>query len=129
MQPFGYIEPRSLADAFRLAREHPDARLLAGGTTIIDLMKSGAARPSLLVDINRIEGLDAIAVDAGSIRIGALARMSDVASDPALRREAPGVAESLLFAASGQLRCRIGRSVETGPPWRARPPLGMPADR
>jgi xanthine dehydrogenase YagS FAD-binding subunit len=104
MQPFGYIEPRALADVFRLAREHPDARFLAGGTTIVDLMKSGAAHPSILIDINRIDGLDAIAVDPDTIRIGALARMSNVASDPALRREAPGVTESLLFAASGQLR-------------------------
>ena len=50
MQPFGYIEPRTLDDALRLAQEHPGARFLAGGTTIIDLMKSGAMRPSMLID-------------------------------------------------------------------------------
>jgi xanthine dehydrogenase YagS FAD-binding subunit len=104
MQPFGYVEPRTLADAHRLAHEHPDAQFLAGGTTIVDLMKSGVARPSMLIDINHLDGLDTIALDQGRLWIGALARMSDVARHSALRREAPGISESLLFAASGQLR-------------------------
>jgi xanthine dehydrogenase YagS FAD-binding subunit len=105
MQPFGYIEPRTLDDTLRLAGEHPDARFLAGGTTIIDLMKSGAMCPAVLIDINRLDALnDVMLDDNGTLHIGALARMSDVASDGALRREAPGLSEALLFAASGQLR-------------------------
>jgi xanthine dehydrogenase YagS FAD-binding subunit len=105
MQPFGYVEPRTLDDALRVAREHPDARFLAGGTTIVDLMKSGAMRPSLLIDVNRLDALNDVMLDnTGILRIGALARMSDVASNDALRREAPGLSEALLFAASGQLR-------------------------
>jgi xanthine dehydrogenase YagS FAD-binding subunit len=105
MQPFGYIEPRTLDDALRLAREYPDARFLAGGTTVVDLMKSGAMGPSMLIDINRLADLDAIALDPrGVLRIGAMARMSDVASADILRREAPGLSEALFFAASGQLR-------------------------
>jgi xanthine dehydrogenase YagS FAD-binding subunit len=105
MQPFAYIEPRTLDEALRLARENPDARFLAGGTTVVDLMKSGGIRPSMLIDINRLETLNDIALnDHGVLHIGALARMSDVASNDALRREAPGLSEALLFAASGQLR-------------------------
>ena len=105
MQPFGYIEPRTLDDTLRLAREHPDACFLAGGTTIVDLMKSGAMRPSVLIDINRLDVLnDVLLDDNGTLHIGALARMSDVASNDGLRREAPGLSEALLFAASGQLR-------------------------
>jgi xanthine dehydrogenase YagS FAD-binding subunit len=104
MQPFGYIEARTLDDALRLAREHPDARFLGGGTTVVDLMKSGGIRPSMLIDINRLETLNDIALnDHGVLHIGALAQMSDVASNDALRREAPGLSEALLFAASGQL--------------------------
>jgi xanthine dehydrogenase YagS FAD-binding subunit len=105
MQPFSYIEPRTLDDTLRLAREHPDARFLAGGTTIVDLMKSGAMRPSMLIDINRLDGLNGVTFDdTATLHISALARMSDVASNDALRREAPGLSEALLFAASGQLR-------------------------
>ena len=105
MQPFGYIEPRTLDDALRLASEHPDAQFLAGGTTIVDLMKSGAMQPSVLIDINRLAELDAIALDShGVLYVGALARMCDVASVDVVRHEAPGLSEALLFAASGQLR-------------------------
>ena len=104
MEPFGYIEPRTRWDAVMLSREYPEARFLAGGTTIVDLMKSGAANPSMLIDINRLDDLDGVTIEGESIRIGALARMSDVASHPVARREMPGLSESLLLAASGQLR-------------------------
>jgi xanthine dehydrogenase YagS FAD-binding subunit len=105
MQPFGYIEPRTLDDALHLAREYPTAHFLAGGTTIVDLMKSGVMRPSMLIDINRLDQLDAIALDPQKmLHIGAMARMSDAASAAILRQEAPGLSEALLFAASGQLR-------------------------
>lgn len=105
MQPFGYIEAHTLDDALRLAREYPEARFLAGGTTIVDLMKSDVMQPSMLIDINRLDDLDAIALDPEEVlHIGALARMSDAASAAILRHEAPGLSEALLFAASGQLR-------------------------
>jgi xanthine dehydrogenase YagS FAD-binding subunit len=105
MQPFGYIEAHTLDDALRLAREYPEARFLAGGTTIVDLMKSDVMQPSMLIDINRLDDLDTIALDPEEVlHIGALARMSDAASAAILRHEAPGLSEALLFAASGQLR-------------------------
>ena len=105
MQPFGYIEAHTLDDALRLAREYPEARFLAGGTTIVDLMKSDVMQPSMLIDINRLDDLDTIELDPEEVlHIGALARMSDAASAAILRHEAPGLSEALLFAASGQLR-------------------------
>jgi hypothetical protein len=95
MQPFGYIEPRTLDDTLRLARKHPDAHFLAGGTTIVDLMKSGAMRPSVLIDINRLDALNDVTLDDNAtLHIGALAGMSDVASNGALRREAPGLSDA-----------------------------------
>ena len=103
MQPFSYIEPRTVPEALHFAREHPDARFLAGGTTLIDLMKSGVMQPPLVIDLNNLQ-LHGIGSDSETIRIGALARMSDVASHPIVREGAPGLSESLLFAASGQLR-------------------------
>ncbi|WP_026605406.1 xanthine dehydrogenase family protein subunit M [Methylobacterium sp. 285MFTsu5.1] len=104
MQPFSYIEPRTRDEALDLAREYPGARFLAGGTTLIDLMKSGVMHPTVLIDVNRLPGMDAIQKTDGALHIGALARMSDVSGHPAVRAHAPGLSESLLFAASAQLR-------------------------
>jgi xanthine dehydrogenase YagS FAD-binding subunit len=104
MQPFGYVEPRSRDEALRMAREHPGARLLAGGTTLVDLMKSGVMHPTMVIDVNRLPGMAEIGLADGVLHVGALARMSDVASHPLVREHAPGISESLLFAASGQLR-------------------------
>jgi xanthine dehydrogenase YagS FAD-binding subunit len=104
MQPFGHVEPRTRDEAIRLARDNPEARFLAGGTTLVDLMKSGVMHPALLIDVNRLPGMDEISQSDATLEIGALARMSDVAGHPAIRAHAPGLSESLLFAASGQLR-------------------------
>ena len=78
---------------------------IAGGTDLIGLMKDGAALPGGLLDINGLPGMSEVeALADGTLRIGALARMSDVAADPLVRERYPVIAESLLFAASGQLR-------------------------
>src|SRR5437899_1404089 len=83
----------------------PHAAFIAGGTDLIGLMKDRAALPAHLLDINGLPGMASIdARPDGSLRIGALARMSDVAAHPAVRERCPVIAESLLFAASGQLR-------------------------
>ena len=106
MRPFSYARPRTAADAVRaIASAGPDARFLAGGTTLYDLMKLDVETPAQVVDITGLPGL--AAVDTASPRelvFGALARMSDVAEDPALRREYPALVESLEKAASQQLR-------------------------
>ena len=78
---------------------------LAGGTTLIDLMKLDVMRPSMLVDINPLAGTwSAIDLDGGNLRLGALARMSDVAANPDVQRNYPVIADSLKLAASPQLR-------------------------
>ena len=81
------------------------AQPLAGGTTLIDLMKLDVMRPSTLVDINPLAGAwSEINLEDGNLRLGALARMSDVAVHPEVRQSYPVVAESLKLAASPQLR-------------------------
>jgi xanthine dehydrogenase YagS FAD-binding subunit len=78
---------------------------IAGGTDLLGLMKDRATLPERLLDINGL--LDMARIEAlpdGGLHIGALARMSDVAADVEVRRRFPVIAESLLFAASGQLR-------------------------
>jgi xanthine dehydrogenase YagS FAD-binding subunit len=78
---------------------------IAGGTDLLGLMKDRAALPERLLDINGLPDMARIeALPDGGLRIGALARMSDVAADAEVRRRFPMIAEALLFAASGQLR-------------------------
>ena len=81
------------------------AQALAGGTTLIDLMKLDVMRPQTLVDINPLaDGWSEISLDGGNLRLGALARMSDVAAHSEVQRNYPVVADSLKLAASPQLR-------------------------
>lgn len=82
------------------------ARFLAGGTTLLDLMKLDVMRPQILVDINVFTEMRhaSIEVNAEDIRLGALVRMADAAEHPVIRRDYPVIAESLELAASPQLR-------------------------
>ncbi len=79
-------------------------RYIAGGTTLYDLMKLGIEHPAHLIDVSRIEGLDTIDTDGGVLRFGSRALMADVAHSPVVRNEYPVLSESLLKAASQQLR-------------------------
>jgi len=101
--PFAYRRAESLEDAMAAAGE-PGTALLAGGTTLVDLMRGNVATPSRVVDIGRLPGLDGIEVTPHLVRIGALARMADVAEHPLIRRDYPALSESLQQAASQQLR-------------------------
>lgn len=103
MRPFDYLRANTVAAAGAVAA-HPETRLLAGGTTLLDLMKLNVERPARVVDITRIPGLDGIVVSADAVRIGALAKMSKVADHADLKAAAPALSESLWRAASAQLR-------------------------
>lgn len=104
MNRFDYIRPASAAEAVAAAAQ-PGSAYLAAGTNLLDLMKTGAARPRRLVDITRLPGLDRIdRLADGSVRIGALVRNADLAYDPGIQRSFPAVAEALLSGASPQLR-------------------------
>jgi xanthine dehydrogenase YagS FAD-binding subunit len=81
------------------------AQPLAGGTTLIDLMKLDVMRPRTVVDINSLASAwSAVSLDGGNLRLGALAKMSDVAANPDVQKNYPVVAEALKLAASAQLR-------------------------
>ena len=112
MQPFAYQRATDAASAVRLAarptHEPPTrapAQFLAGGTNIVDYMRLGVTRPESLVDINGLQGqLGRIEAGPEGLRLGALARMAEVADHPAVRRDYPMIADSLLLAASPQIR-------------------------
>ncbi|GJE29267.1 FAD binding domain-containing protein [Methylobacterium organophilum] len=104
MNRFDYVRAGSLAEAVAAASE-PGAAYLAAGTNLLDLMKGGISRPSRLVDVTRLPGLDRIErLPDGALRIGALVRNADLAHDPDFARAYPAVAEALLSGASAQLR-------------------------
>jgi len=104
MMNFDYVRPANVADAVAAASEK-GAAYLASGTNLLELMKGGVSRPSRLVDVTRLPGLDRIErLDDGSLRIGALVRNADLAHDAEFARSYPVVAEALLSGASAQLR-------------------------
>jgi len=103
MRPLRYARVTDVEGAVATVAADPDSAFLAGGTTEVDLIRLGVARPSTLVDINALPLADVDDLGAG-LRIGALARMSDVARDPRVVARYPAVAEALLLGASEQLR-------------------------
>ncbi len=104
MKNFEYLRPTTISEAIAAAAA-PNAAYLAGGTNLLDLMKGGVARPDRVVDVSRLPGLDRIEwLPDGGIRIGALVRNADLATDIEFARSYPAIAEALLSGASGQLR-------------------------
>src|SRR6266849_5954836 len=105
MHPFALSRADDPAKAIAAHAQDPQLAFIAGGTDLIGLMKDRAQLPERLLDINGLPDMARIeALPEGGLRIGALARMSDVAADPEVRSRFPVITESLLFAASGQLR-------------------------
>lgn len=106
MRPFSYHRASSPAEAAMLVSETPNAKFIAGGTNLLDLMKLQIETPAHLIDINHL-GLDTIEETAdGGLRIGALVRNTDLAADERVRRHYPVLSRALLAGASAQLRNR-----------------------
>ncbi|AZD08065.1 Periplasmic aromatic aldehyde oxidoreductase, FAD binding subunit YagS [Pseudomonas chlororaphis] len=104
MLPFSYARASDVQQAVSLMAEQPQARFIAGGTNLIDLMKLGIEQPSHLIDISRLP-LAAIEDSAdGGLRIGAQVRNSDLAADRRVRERYPLLSQALLAGASGQIR-------------------------
>src|SRR5436190_10481852 len=98
MQPFAYS--RDLND---IAADR-GMRFLAGGTTLLDLMKLEVETPKLIIDINRNEKLRRIDIGDDGVRFGALVTMAEAADHPEISRHYPIIAQSLALAASAQIR-------------------------
>jgi xanthine dehydrogenase YagS FAD-binding subunit len=105
MHPFSLSRADDPEGAIVAHASDPQVAFIAGGTDLIGLIKDRAARPAHLLDINSLPDMARIEpLPNGGLRIGALARMSDVAAHAEVRQRFPVIAEALLFAASGQLR-------------------------
>lgn len=103
MKAFDYVRAQDVNRA-HVDAAVPATRILAGGTTLLDLMKCGVERPERVIDISHLGGLNDITVDDQLIHIGALAKMSHVAANAQVQRQAAVVSEALWRAASPQLR-------------------------
>lgn len=105
MHQFTLSRPTDISAAITAHARDAHLAFIAGGTDLIGLMKDRVTFPEGLLDINGLPDMAQIEVlSDGGLRIGALARMSDVAANREVRSRFPVIAESLLFAASGQLR-------------------------
>ena len=109
MRPFDYSAATDVAEATRLVTLSPRTRFIAGGTTLVDLMKLEVETPTRIVDINRLGARHAdmnevTALPDGGLRIGALVRNSDLAWSTVVKERYPVLSEALLAGASGQIR-------------------------
>jgi carbon-monoxide dehydrogenase medium subunit len=115
---FDYHRPTSLDEAIGLLAEHDDARPLAGGHSLLPLMKLRFAEPPTIVDLGRIPGLDGIEQDADELRIGALATHASVAASELVRSRCRVLATTAEGIGDRQVRNRgtIGGSVAHADP-------------
>lgn len=104
MRAFSYERPSSVAAATKAAASYPDAKFIAGGTNLLDLMKLEIETPTHLIDVNDL-ALDRIEpTPEGGLRVGALVRNTDLATHETVRRDYGLVCRALVAGASGQLR-------------------------
>jgi carbon-monoxide dehydrogenase medium subunit len=117
--PFAYHAPATLDEALGLLEPAGDARVLAGGQSLMAQMKMRKARPSALVDINRVAGLDTIEVRGGELHVGALVRQQTLLEHPGVARSWPLIAQALRYVGYRTTRHRgtIGGSLAYAAPW------------
>ena len=116
---FRYFAARSLEEALELLTKHgEDAKLLAGGHSLIPAMKLRLASPRYLIDLGQVPGLSGVRVDGDNLAIGALTVHADVASSDLIRQRLPGLAEAATTIGDLQVRNRgtIGGSVAHADP-------------
>jgi carbon-monoxide dehydrogenase medium subunit len=116
---FSYVRVGSLDQALQLLAEHGnDASILAGGQSLMPTLNMRLARPSLLIDINRLDALKGISVRDGAVRIGALTRHVEVLNSPIVTQHLPLIAEAMPHVAHVAVRNRgtFGGSVALADP-------------
>jgi aerobic carbon-monoxide dehydrogenase medium subunit len=118
MYPTTYLRPASLAQAVAALNEHPEAKALAGGMTLVPTLKQRLAAPSHLVDVTRLPELKGITLNDGVLRIGAATRHAEVARSPVVRTALPALAKLASLIGDQQVRNRgtIGGSLANSDP-------------
>ena len=123
--PFEYVRASSVAEALSLLGSSEDAKLIAGGHSLIPMMKLRLAQPATIVDIGRIGELRGVTVGGGSVRIGALTTHAAIAASAELREHCPLIAEAAHEIGDAQVRNRgtIGGNVAHADPGSDYPPV------
>src|SRR3954465_12410126 len=118
MYEFKYLRPNSVRQAVNMLAKDPEAKILAGGHSILPVMKLRLAKPSQIIDIGRIEGLNTIELKGRSIVIGATARHIDVANSPVVKEHLPALADLAGVIGDPAVRHRgtIGGSLANNDP-------------
>lgn len=117
--PFEYYAPDSIEEALSLLRDHgDDAKLLAGGQSLVPAMNFRVVQPSVLIDLNRIREMDYVRQDEGCLRIGAMTRERTLEFDPRIGDGSPLLREAMPHVAHPQIRNRgtLGGSLANADP-------------
>ncbi|MBX3603877.1 MAG: xanthine dehydrogenase family protein subunit M [Piscinibacter sp.] len=127
---FDYHAPRSVAEAVRLLGSLPDAKLLAGGHSLLPMMKLRFAQPANLIDLNRIDALRGIREEGGTVVIGAMTVENDLIASPLLQAKLPLLPEAARQIADPQVRNRgtIGGDIAHGDPGNDHPAIALALD-
>jgi carbon-monoxide dehydrogenase medium subunit len=116
--PFAYHDPSTVEETLGLL-DGDDVHVLAGGQSLVQLLKFRRVRPAALVDINGVAGLDAIEEDDGALRVGALVRQQRLLEDERVARHQPLLREAARHVVYVETRRRgtVGGSIAFGAPW------------
>jgi xanthine dehydrogenase YagS FAD-binding subunit len=104
VKPLTYLRPTNVNEAVQTKAARSNAKFLAGGTNLIDLMRADIEHPDTVVDVTALPLTDITELPTGAVRIGALARNSHLAAHPLIRTRYPVLTQAILAGASGQLR-------------------------
>jgi len=115
---FEYVAPKTLSEAVAALGGHENAKVLAGGQSLIPLMRFRLASPAMLVDINRVEGLSYINEDKDWLKIGSMTRQSTVDHSPLVREKYPLLADAVSVLSDPVVRNRgtVGGNIANGDP-------------
>ena len=128
---FDYAAPKTLSEAIELLQSRGEgAKIMAGGQSLIPLLKLRLAAPTLVVDIGRISGLEYVRESEGSLRLGALTRMADVEASPLLRKRYPMLHDASAVIADPIVRNlgTVGGNVSHGDPANDLPAVMLASD-
>jgi aerobic carbon-monoxide dehydrogenase medium subunit len=125
---FEYLRPKTVPEAVALLQQHgDDAKILSGGQSLIPMMKLRLARPSHLIDINRISGLSYVKEDGGFLTIGGLTREAEIEASEVVRAKYPLLLDTATVIADPQVRnlATVGGNLAHGDPANDHPATMM----
>lgn len=109
LAPFELLRPKTLADLMQAKSDHPDSRILGGGTDLLVNIRRGIVAPPVLIDLKQIEELRAIRADESGLEIGAGVTLAELAAHPGVLKYYPVVAQAAAHIA-GPTHRKIGRA-------------------